>query len=426
MTPTYTARLVLVLCMALAGASGARADTDRWSGTTADGDHQVRLYFFWTRTCPHCQRARPDMDALARELPWVDLRSLEISRNRDNGALYVELARAVGERPQSVPAFLWCGQMVTGYDSAEGIGAYLREELAACRDRLARGESLLAVDAEPEATPLVLPGLGDVDLSQWSLPLVAVTLGALDSFNPCAFFVLLFLLSLLVNAGSRARMFLIGGLFVSVSGIVYFMFMAAWLNLFLMVGQLQWITLGAGLLALTFGVLNVKDFFRPGDGPSLSIADDAKPNLFRRMRRLIAAESLPSMIGGTLVLAVFANAYELLCTAGFPMVFTRILTLEALPLAGYYAYLALYCLVYVLPLFAIVSAFALTLGRRKLSEYEGRLLKVMSGLMMGGLGLLLVFKPDWLNHLGVTTGLLAVVVAATFLLHWRFRPASRS
>lgn len=410
----------------LAAVPATTTDQSHWWRVDSDGEYQVRLYFFWTRTCPHCQEAHPDIENIEREMPWLILESRELSIE-GSGKLYSRLAAEVGERAQSVPAFLFCGQMLTGYDNRDGMGAELRRRLGECRTDLQQGGSGLpkpGVDAAGTATHL--PGLGDVDLSTWSLPVVAITLGALDSFNPCAFFVLLFLLSLLVNAQSRGRMLLIGGLFVGVSGLVYFFFMAAWLNVFLVLGQLYWITLLAGLLAITFGVLNVKDFFWLKSGPSLSIPEGAKTDLFRHMRRLVAADSLASMITGTLVLAVFANSYELLCTAGFPMVFTRVLTLEALPLTSYYGYIALYCVIYILPLLVIVSLFAWTLGRRKLSEREGRLLKLMSGLMMCGLGILLTFKPELLSDISVTIGLLTTALVATYLINRFMVKAGRS
>ena len=386
-----------------------------WWFTDADGDVRVRLYFFWTRTCPHCTVARPDIERMARQTPWLALDSRELTADSSNTELYQRLAERVGAQARSVPAFLFCGQLVTGYDDAAGMGAMLLRELTRCREAALAG-SAPAVSAPPVA----LPGLGDTDLSGWSLPVVAITLGALDSFNPCAFFVLLFLLSLMVNARSRGRMAVIGGVFVAVSGIVYFAFMAAWLNLFLLVGQLTVITLVAGGLAIAMGVLNVKDYFFLRTGPSLSIPERSKPGLFQRVRRLVAAERYPALIGGTLLLAVVANAYELLCTAGFPMVFTRVLTLRELPLVDYYAYLALYCMVYVVPLLAIVAAFTVTLGRRKLTDREGRILKLMSGLVMTGLGVVLVTAPAALGRVSVTLALLGGALIATLVIS-RFR-----
>jgi hypothetical protein len=264
-----------------------------------------------------------------------------------------------------------------------------------------------------------------VDLERWSLPLLTVVLAALDAFNPCAFFVLLFLLSLLVHARSRARMLFIGGVFVLFSGLVYFAFMAAWLNVFLWMGEIRGVTLVAGLLALFIAAVNIKDYFWFQQGLTLSIPESAKPGLFRRMRGVATAGSLAPMAISTVLLALVANSYELLCTAGFPMVFTRALTLQDLGSATYYGYLALYNVIYVVPLALIVLAFTYTLGSRKLTEREGRLLKLVSGFMMLGLGLLLVLAPQLLTHAGAAIGVLAVAIAAAAVTARLSGPAAR-
>jgi hypothetical protein len=256
-----------------------------------------------------------------------------------------------------------------------------------------------------------------------SLPVLAIVLGGLDSLNPCAFFVLLFLLSLLVHARSRARMLAVGGVFVAISGLVYFAFLAAWLNLFLLLGELRAVTFGAGLLAIAIGAVNARDGFRASGAPALAIPAAAKPGLFARMRGLVRAERVGTMLAATVALAFVANAYELLCTAGFPMVFTRILTLRDLSLATHYAAIALYVAVYVTPLFAIVALFAWTLGARKLTEREGHLLKLLSGLMMTGLGGVLLMAPAWLTRPATALVLLAGASAATVVVARLGRPS---
>ncbi len=226
---------------------------------------------------------------------------------------------------------------------------------------------------------------------------------------------LLFLLSLLVHQRDRRRMLLIGGVFVLFSGLMYFAFMAAWLGLFRVVGTLPWITAAAGLLAVVMGGVNIKDFFAFRQGVTLSIPEARKADLFRRGRGILSAGSLPAMLAATVLLATAANFYELLCTAGFPMVYTRLLTLYEPSPARHYLYLALYNVVYVLPLLAIVLAFVGTMGARKLSEREGRLLKLLSGLMMLGLGGLLLLAPERLGNLGVAFGLLLGAGLLTWL-----------
>jgi cytochrome c biogenesis protein CcdA len=121
------------------------------------------------------------------------------------------------------------------------------------------------------------------------------------------------------------------------------------------------------------------------------------------------------MLAATVLLAVAANFYELLCTAGFPMVYTRVLTMQVANPAKHLLYLALYNLIYILPLLLIVLAFARTLGARKLSEREGRLLKLLSGLMMLGLGILLLVAPEKLSNLSVALGLMLAAAALTWL-----------
>lgn len=388
-----------------------------WVRSGAGGETRVALWFFWTRSCPHCQAARPALAALAEELPWLDVNAIELD---GPPALdrYRALAAAAGAEASAVPAFVYCGRMRVGFDPARTPAA-LRDDLERCR-----AEARAAPSAAGLVHDVRLPG--GLEPEALSLPVLTLVLAGLDSFNPCAFFVLLVLLGLLVHARSRARMLAVGGVFVAASGLVYFAFMAAWLQLFLLLGERPWVTAGAGLLALGVAALDLKDFAWPGRGPSLSIPAGAKPGLFRRMRALVAADRVPTMLLAAAGLALAANAYEALCTAGLPMVYTRALTLRDLSPAGHHLWLALYNVVYVLPMLAIVVVFAWTLGARKLGEREGRLLKLLSGLMMLGLGAVLLLAPAALARPAAVVALLAVALAGTALaarLLPRLRPA---
>jgi hypothetical protein len=264
-------------------------------------------------------------------------------------------------------------------------------------------------------TTIHVPLFGTVNAQAFSLPALTLVLAGMDAFNPCAFFVLLFLLSLLVHAKSRTRMAIVGGTFVLFSGIVYFVFMAAWLNVFLIAGELRVITFIAGLVALFVAALNIKDYFWFKAGPSLSIPDAAKPGLFKRMREVVTTGAMGPMLVSTVLLAIVANSYELLCTAGFPMVYTRALTLAKLESWQYYAWLAAYNVIYVVPLLAIVIVFTRTMGARKLTESEGRILKLVSGLMMLGFGLVLLFAPNLLTNALASILVLAVAVVLALL-----------
>lgn len=384
-------------------------------GTAEDGSPRVTLWFYWSATCPHCQHAKPFVARMKDEMPWLDVRSLDIARPVAI-EMYALSSKALGVEATSVPAFLFCGQSMVGYGSDLTTGADLRERLVACHDRL-KHHTPLDAPVTPSGTTLRLPVLGTVDATAVSLPLVTVMIAGVDAFNPCAFFVLLFLLSLLAHASGRARMALVGGIFVVTSGVVYFASMAAWLNFFLLAGEMRWVTAVAATVAIVFAALNLKDFLGIARGGSLSLSNEARSALFARMRRLMQTARLPAMLAGTAALALVANAYELLCTSGLPMVFTRLLTLNDLSLSGYYLYLGLYNLIYVVPLTVIVGVFVATLGARKLQAHEGRSLKLMSGLMMLGLGVTLLVEPAGLSDFRVAAGIV-VGASAVAALAW--------
>ncbi|MDO8786900.1 MAG: hypothetical protein Q7J42_02350 [Sulfuritalea sp.] len=400
--------LVLLLLVSVA----ARAD-DPWLRRGADGQPEVQLYFFWSLRCPHCTAAHPYIEAIPQARPWVRLHALELSRQPENVQRYEAMARALGEEAAAVPALIFCGEMHVGWDGDEITGALVRQRLDECRARAAAGATTKA--QTPAMAPIDLPLVGAVDPARLSLPALTLVLAALDAFNPCAFFVLLFLLSMMAHQKNRARMLVIGGVFVAISGLMYFAFMAAWLNVFQLFGHLAWVTLAAGALAVLVGAVNIKDFFAFEKGLTLSIPEAKKPEIFRRTRGILVAENLPAMIAATVLLAIAANFYELLCTAGFPMVYTRLLTLAELSPAARYGYLAAYNLIYVVPLAAIVAVFAGSLGARKLSEREGRLLKLLSGVMMIELGALLLLAPERVSQVGIAFGLMAVAVGITFV-----------
>ncbi|MDP2759085.1 MAG: hypothetical protein Q8O64_01585 [Sideroxyarcus sp.] len=386
-----------------------------WLKQGADGKPEVQLYFFWSLTCPHCNAAHPHIAAIPQALPWVRLHVLELTRSSGNVELFQRMAQQLDKEAAAIPAFLFCGEMHVGWDSDETTGAFLRQRLDACRVRALGGAAGASTLARVEEEGFRLPLLGRVDPADLSLPSLTLVLAGLDAFNPCAFFVLLFLLSMMAHQRSRRRMLIIGGVFVLVSGLMYFAFMAAWLNVFHLFGHLAWVTLAAGALALFVGAVNVKDFFLFEKGIMLSIPESKKPDIFRRARAILGAENLPAMLAATIFLAIAANFYELLCTAGFPMVYTRLLTLAELTPAARYAYLAAYNLIYVVPLGLIVIVFARSLGARKLTERGGRLLKLMSGVMMLELGALLLLAPERISQVGIAFGLMALALGVTWI-----------
>jgi len=242
-----------------------------------------------------------------------------------------------------------------------------------------------------------VPLLGPLSASRLGMPLFTLAVGLVDGFNPCAMWVLVFLLSVLVNIKDRRKIVLIAGTFVLISGIAYFAFMAAWLNVFMLIGIKRPVQIALGILALTIGAINVKDFFAFKKGLSLSIPESQKPGLYRRVREIVNAKYLTAALAGAVALAVVVNMIELLCTAGLPALYTQVLTMQEFPAWKNYAYLGLYILAYMLDDTVLVAAVVMTLSHRRLQEREGRWLKLLSGLVILLLGLAMIFRPGWLE-----------------------------
>jgi glutaredoxin len=354
-------------------------------GTPADTSAQAELHVFVREGCPHCASAKAFLAALGPE----DLRGVvvvlrDVGQDEQARSDLERISRAVGAWPPGVPTFLFKDTVLVGFDDSGHTGRALLQ--------------LIQQDgARPAVRDQVETQLfGPLNVNRLGLPLFTLALGLLDGFNPCATWVLLFLLSLLVRLQDRRRMALVAGTFVLASGAVYYAFMAAWLNFFLVLGLSNALRVSLGTVALLIGLFNVKDFFAFGRGPSFSIPDSAKPGLYDRMRRVIAAPTLGLAMISVITLAVLVNFVELLCTAGFPAIYTAVLTQHEPTAVARYAYLGLYILGYMADDALMVGLAVTALSRRKLSERAGRVLKLLAGSVMLLLGLVLLLRPGWL------------------------------
>jgi hypothetical protein len=202
--------------------------------------------------------------------------------------------------------------------------------------------------------------------------------------------VLILMISLLAPLNDRRRMVAIAGTFVAIQGIAYFLMLAAWLNLFLLIGLARWSEIAIGAIALVAGLVNVKDFFAYGRGITLSIPERHRADIYRRIKGLLHAETIAAAIVGTVVLGVLVQIVEFMCTSGFPALFTRILTLRALDAVSYYGYLALYIAAYMVDDVVVLGIGVATLSRHRLQEREGRWLKLLAGVVMIGLAVYLL------------------------------------
>lgn len=365
--------------------------------------------------CPHCDAAKIFVARLAREQPALQVVTRDIRTEPDALPRLRELASRSGIDTPGVPAFYLRGELLVGFAGEATTGARIRallggatvssvpsvsqapgvveancavEASAVCKPEPAAPAEAAATDA------IELPWLGvRVGVDDLGLPLFTVIIGLLDGFNPCSMWVLIMMISMLAGSGDRRRMLAIAGTFVAVEGIAYFAFMAAWLNLFMLIGISRASELLIGGIALVAGLINIKDFWAFGRGLSLSIPASAKPGIYARMRRVLQQQSLLLALAGTVVLAILVQIVELLCTSGFPALYTRILTLRQLDMVSYYGYLLLYNLMYMLDDIVVLAVGVVTLSQQRLQEQGGRRLKLLSGVVMLALGVYLMVVP---------------------------------
>lgn len=255
----------------------------------------------------------------------------------------------------------------------------------------------VAVSNSQTSDTVKLPFLGEINWKQWGMPAFTIMVGLVDGFNPCAMWVLMFLLSVLVNLKDRRKILAVAGSFVFISGLAYYLFMTAWLNVFYLIGLVRAAQIALGILGTTVGVIHVKDFFAFKKGVSLSIPESAKSSVAARVRKIVMAESLVGAIIGASVLAVLVNVVELLCTAGLPAMYTGVLTMQNYPTWVNHAYLFLYIVAYMFDDSLMVAVVVITLGKHRLQEEGGRMLKLISGSVILAIGLLMLFKPEWLG-----------------------------
>jgi hypothetical protein len=376
---------------------------------------QVDAYLFWAFGCPHCEREIEFLKRLEAEEPRLQAHYLEVSRDAANQRAFAAVARRFVPDDPAVPLTVVGDAVMVGYATDETSGAALRQRVAYCLAndcpdtvgpliRAARAESpepqaVIRPDGRaPRMVPPVIavPFLGEVHTADFSLPVLTVVLGAIDGFNPCAMWVLVFLIGLLLGMEDRFRMWVLGTAFIAGSALVYFLFMAAWLNFLLFIGAVVWVRAAVGLVALGGGFYYLREYFQNPDAVCKVTAPQARRRVFETLRKLATESRFWLALGGIVALAFAVNLVELLCSAGIPAVYTQVLALSNLPVWQYYAYLALYIVVFMLDdLFVFVVAMK-TLQIAGATTRYVRYSHLAGAVVLLAIGALLLLRPEWL------------------------------
>lgn len=355
----------------------------------AMAEQKEELHFFWQIGCPHCAKEEIFLDEIEGKYgDYLEVKRYEISREPENVKLLQQFGEDLNVDIKGVPFTIVGQEYFVGYLSDETTGADIEAAIL----------NTLGMDAPPakDKSKIDLPLFGQIDTKTMSLPLITIIIGALDGFNPCAMWTLLFLISLLLGMKDRKRMWFLGITFIVASAAVYFIFMAAWLNLILFLGFIIWIRVLIGLLALLGGGWNLQKYFKNPDAGCEVTGDEKRRKVFDRLKEITQKKNFWLAFVGIIALAFAVNLVEAICSAGLPAVYTQLLVLNDLATWQYYAYILLYIFFFMIDDLLIFIIAMVTLKMTGISTKYSRFSNLIGGALMIIIGLLLLFKPEWL------------------------------
>lgn len=362
-------------------------------------DNKIEYVLFHSETCPHCKDEIKFIDSkiMKKYGDFIDLKLYEVSKSPENQQIFQQYISFYKVQTSGVPVAFIDGETVIGYGNDKTTGVKIMNLV---EDKLVERGLLVKENKSTTSTQNIhVPFLGEIDLKTISLPLLTIIIGLLDGFNPCAMWVLLFLISLLLGMENKKRMWLLGSIFIFSSAIVYFIFMAAWLQFLMFVGMIVAVRIIIGLVAVGVGGKNLRDFWknRKADGVVCEVSNKkTTQKTFARIKEIVYKKSLLWSILGILLLGFSVNLVELACSAGFPAIFTQVLALNGMPAWEKYLYMIGYIFFYMLDDLLVFFIAMATLKSKVFGTKYAKYTNLVGGLLILILGLLLVFKPEWL------------------------------
>jgi len=357
----------------------------------------LTVHFFYLPTCPHCAEQKPFNAELMTEYPQVTWIQHDISKTSE-AQIMSQMMKDHGMEGDNlrVPMTFVGNKYILGYESKTTTGIQLKAMLADYASKNPQPADNTTVD--DGRFTLDIPYIGKTNLREMSLPALSIILGLVDGFNPCAMWVLAYLIALVMELNDKKRMWLIVGTFLFASGALYFLFMTAWLNLFLLVGYLRPIMIIIGLIALGSGILAVREYFQTKGRPVCKIGDEEeKGKQADRIQEIITSPLTISTMLAIVGLAFAINAVEFMCSAGIPAVFTQVLALSDLNGFEHYGYILLYDLFYMLDDIIIFCVAAFALSSTDFTQRYAGFSKIVGGTILFILGFLMLFAPGLLR-----------------------------
>lgn len=240
--------------------------------------------------------------------------------------------------------------------------------------------------------------MGKVDPKNVSLPLIAMIIGLVDGFNPCAMWILIFLISMLLGMNNKKKMWYLGSLFIATSAGVYLLFMVAWLNIVMTVTEIKWVQILIAIVALIGASINIRSYLkeRKKDSGCQVVDDKKRKKIFEKIKKFTHEKSILLASIGVMALAASVNIVELACSAGLPVLFTNILALNNVSTAMSSLYILIYIFFFMLDDLIVFNVAMFTLKITGVTTKYTKYTHLVGGLIMLLIGILLIFKPEWI------------------------------
>ena len=397
--------LLFALILILFGINTTYADTEK---------NLVNIYLFHSNTCPHCKEEIKFLDTIKDDYDNVRIYMYEIG-DEDNAKLLDEVAILYDTSVSGTPFTVIGDKYFKGfsyenyadrfsaaieYYSNNGytdrVGKYIGNIELPSYEVKNNSEDINKYIEEKTNRKIKILGK-EISLKNMTLPIVSILIGLVDGFNPCAMWVLLFLISMLIGMNDKKRMFIIGITFLLTSALVYLLFMLAWLNAATLLLAIKWVRLIIGLIAIVGAIINLSSYIRHRKDNGCNVINDKKRSkIFNKIKKFTSEKKLILALLGAMALAVSVNIVELACSAGLPVMFIEILSMNHPTAIEKIIYIGLYMVAFLLDDLIVFVVAMSTMELMGFSTKYGKLSKLIGGLLLLGIGILLIFKPEWL------------------------------
>ncbi len=382
----------------------------------AKDDERIVLYFFHGDGCPHCAAEEEYLETIREKYPNLVIEEYEVWYHPKNASLLSKIQKTLHLR-SGVPTTIIGKKAIVGfsdegstnkkiekaieyYQTEEYIDVVLQIKNGTYQDKSDKESQEDKDDKEDkedkDSFTIKVPFFKKIDLKKASLFTSAIVIGFIDGFNPCAMWVLLFLISVLIGMKNRKRMWSLGLAFLFTSAFVYFLIMLSWIQIAVQVTTVIWIRNAIALISLIGGIIQLRSFFRHSESGCEVVDDKKRKNIFKKIRKFTSEKSFLLALVGVIGLAVSVNIVELACSAGLPLVFTELLALNKVSELAKIGYVLLYILFFLIDdlivFFIAMISMKVTGITTKYNQYS----HLLGGIIMIAIGILLIFKPGWL------------------------------